>query len=121
VRIRIAGDEAFLTIKGPVSGISRAEFEYPIPLEDARHLLKLCEGPIIQKHRFAILHQGHCWEVDEFEGANSGLIVAEIELKNPEETVPHPDWLGKEVTGDPRYYNSNLTNHPYSQWRDDPA
>ena len=83
VRIRIAGEKAFLTIKGPVTGISRAEYEYPIPMDDARGLLKLCEGPIIQKKRFHITHQGHLWEVDEFQGENSGLIIAEVELSHP--------------------------------------
>ena len=118
VRIRIAGNESFITIKGPVSGISRAEFEYPIPLEDARQLLSLCEGPIIQKQRFHIRHEGALWEVDEFEGANSGLVIAEIELKHPDEEVSLPGWIGKEVSGDSRYYNSNLTHHPYNQWHD---
>ena len=90
VRIRIAGDKAFLTIKGAVSGISRAEFEYPIPLDDARELLRLCEGPIIKKKRFHIPFQGHLWEVDLFEGENSGLVVAEVELSHADQHVPLP-------------------------------
>ena len=116
VRIRIAGEKAFLTIKGPVTGISRPEFEYPVPMDDARELLQLCEGPIIQKKRFHIIHQGHLWEVDEFQGENSGLIVAEVELSHPDQQVHLPPWVGQEVTGDPRYYNSNLTIHPYGTW-----
>ena len=121
VRIRIAGDKAFLTIKGAVSGISRAEFEYPIPLDDARELLRLCEGPIIKKKRFHIPFQGHLWEVDLFEGENSGLIVAEVELSHSDENVSLPPWVGREVTGDPRYYNSNLTVHPFCKWGADLA
>ena len=119
VRIRIAGDKAFLTIKGPITGISRAEFEYPIPMDDARDLLRLCEGSIIQKNRFHITHQGHLWEVDEFQGENSGLIIAEVELSHPDQEVPLPPWVGQEVTGDPRYYNSNLTIHPFAIWATD--
>ena len=121
VRIRIAGEHAFLTIKGPVSGISRAEFEYPIPWDDAQELLQLCGGPIIQKQRFHIPYQGHLWEVDLFEGENSGLIVAEVELSHSDENVSLPPWVGKEVTGDPRYYNSNLTVHPFCKWGADLA
>jgi adenylate cyclase len=117
VRVRIAGAEAFLTIKGPVSGISRSEYEYPIPLEDAQGMLSLCEGPIIEKIRFKFSHEGHLWEIDEFLGENAGLIVAEVELSHPEEEVLLPDWIGKEVTGDPRYYNSNLTIHPFRAWK----
>ena len=116
VRIRIAGERAFLTIKGPVTGISRSEFEYPIPLEDARELLQLCEGPIIQKYRFQIPFQSHIWEVDEFQGENSGLVVAEVELCRTDEEILFPPWIGKEVTGDSRYYNSNLTIHPFNSW-----
>jgi CYTH domain-containing protein len=118
VRVRIAGQEAFLTIKGPVSGISRAEFEYPLPLSDAQELLTLCPDALIRKSRSHLLHEGHLWEIDQFEGANAGLIVAEIELKDPEEVFSMPSWLGKEVSGDPRYYNSNLTIHPFSTWSD---
>ena len=121
VRIRISGGTAFLTIKGAVQGISRPEFEYQIPLDDAEELLLLCHDPVIKKRRFKVLHEGYLWEVDEFEGANSGLIVAEIELLNSEQTISLPDWLGEEVTGNVLYNNSNLTIHPYSQWRDDTA
>lgn len=118
VRIRLAGEEAFLTVKGPVTGITRQEFEYPIPVEDAQEMLGLCEGPVIQKTRTKIRIGSHLWEVDEFSGENTGLIIAEVELSDPAEIVDPPSWIGAEVTGDPRYYNSNLTVHPYREWRD---
>ncbi len=117
VRVRIAGEIGFLTIKGPVVGISRPEFEYRIPLEEARQLLLLCEGPIIEKTRFKVFSEDHLWEIDEFHGDNDGLIVAEVELSDPEEPVIFPSWLGKEVTGEERYYNSRLTIHPYKDWQ----
>ena len=118
VRVRLAGEEAFLTVKGPVTGITRQEFEYPIPVEDAQEMLCLCEGPVIQKTRTKIRIGSHLWEVDEFSGENTGLIIAEVELSDPAEIVDPPSWIGEEVTGDPRYYNSNLTIHPYREWRD---
>lgn len=120
VRVRIAGDEAFLTVKGPVTGITRQEFEYPVPLEDARTMLTLCEGPVVLKTRTKIRIGSHLWEVDEFSGENAGLVVAEVELSDPEERVDAPSWIGAEVTGDPRYYNSNLTIHPYREWMNQP-
>ena len=118
VRVRLAGEEAYLTVKGPVTGITRQEFEYPIPVEDAKEMLGLCEGPVIQKTRTKIRIGSHLWEVDEFSGENAGLIIAEVELSDPLEIVDPPSWIGEEVTGDPRYYNSNLTVHPYREWRD---
>lgn len=118
VRVRIAGEKAYLTIKGPVIGITREEFEYPIPIEDARSMLPLCDGPVIEKTRTTIPIGSHLWEVDEFSGENAGLIVAEVELSDPSESVVIPEWVGPEVTGDPRYYNSNLTVHPFREWRD---
>ena len=117
VRVRLAGEKAFLTIKGETHGLSRAEFEYPIPIEDAGSLLDChCEKPIIEKTRYIVEHGGMEWEVDEFHGGNDGLIMAELEL--PEETTPYerPPWLGEEVTGDARYYNVNLVANPYSTW-----
>ena len=117
VRVRIAGSEAFLTIKGPVNGISRQEFEYPIPLKDAKAMLPLCDGPTIEKLRFRIPYGEHVWEVDEFQGDNEGLVIAEVELADEQEQVDPPPWVGREVTGDPRYYNSNLTIHPYREWK----
>jgi len=116
VRVRIAGEQAFLTVKGATQGATRAEFEYEIPLGDAGQLLRLCDGPIIEKVRRVIVHQGSTWEVDEFSGQNAGLVIAEIELAAEDQTFARPDWLGSEVTHDPRYYNSSLAAHPYSTW-----
>ena len=116
VRVRCAGADAYLTIKGPSSGVSRAEYEYPIPKQDALELLELCEGPLIEKVRFAISFEGHLWEVDEFHGSNAGLLLAEVELSQPDEIVAIPAWVGLEVTGDPRYFNSNLSICPYRDW-----
>jgi len=118
VRVRIAGDQGFLTIKGQNSGISRVEFEYPIPLDDAEALLALCQSGRIDKTRYRIPVGEHLWEVDVFAGDNEGLIVAEIELSDETETFTRPGWLGKEVSDDPRYFNSQLSQHPYCQWRD---
>ena len=117
VRVRVAGPHGFLTIKGSTSGATRAEFEYEIPLIDAESLLKLCEGPIIQKIRRVIHYKGFKWELDEFLGENAGLVVAEIELKSEEQPFDKPSWLGQEVTYDPRYYNSNLSENPYGSWQ----
>jgi len=117
VRVRVAGDKAFLTIKGLTRGASRAEFEYKIPVEDAEELLGLCEGPIIEKDRYRVVHEGATWEVDEFFGENAGLVVAEIELTSEGQSFSRPPWLGAEVTDDRRYYNSSLATHPYCDWR----
>lgn len=116
VRVRIAGEEAFLTIKGTSVGARRAEFEYPIPLWDARELLALCEQPLIEKNRRKILHEGFIWEVDEFLGENLGLVVAEIELPAEDAAFTKPDWVGAEVTDDARYFNSNLSRTPFTHW-----
>lgn len=116
VRVRIAGEEAFLTIKGISVGASRAEFEYPIPLWDARELLALCEQPLIEKNRRKILYEGFVWEVDEFLGENLGLVVAEIELPTEDTVFAQPDWVGEEVTEDVRYFNSNLSSIPFTCW-----
>lgn len=117
VRVRIAGDKAFLTIKGKSNGISRMEFEYAIPLEDARVLLEeLCEQPIIEKKRYRINYQGFVWEVDEFFGANAGLLVAEIELAEEEQVFEKPSWVGAEVSDDRRYSNAGLVKYPFSCW-----
>lgn len=119
VRVRIAGQAAFLTIKGLSEGASRPEFEYPIPVDDAKQLLPLCEQPLIEKNRRIIEHAGMRWEVDEFFGENQGLVVAEIELDSEEQQFELPTWAGEEVTEDARYYNSSLAQRPYSQWKDD--
>ncbi|WP_323814143.1 CYTH domain-containing protein [Cellvibrio sp. NN19] len=116
VRVRIAGDEAFLTIKGQSIGASRVEFEYAIPLADARELLALCEQPLIEKYRRKIAYGGFIWEVDEFLGENLGLVVAEIEIPAEDTLFTRPAWVSEEVTSDARYFNSNLAKHPFSQW-----
>jgi CYTH domain-containing protein len=117
VRVRVAGTRAMLTIKGPTRGISRLEFEYPIPLDDANMLLdELCEGPLIDKVRYRIPYGGLIWEVDEFGGDNAGLVIAEVELAHEQQAIELPPWIGAEVSGDSRYFNSSLARHPYSQW-----
>ncbi|MFG6456062.1 CYTH domain-containing protein [Pelomonas nitida] len=116
VRVRIAGDAAFLTIKGATQGATRAEFEYAVPLADAQQLLALCDGPVVEKFRHLCPHEGMTWEVDEFLGANAGLVVAEIELVSETQSFGRPGWLGAEVTGDGRYVNANLAVRPFSSW-----
>lgn len=117
VRIRIRGKEAFLTIKGKSQGVSRLEFEYPIPLSDAQEMLtKLCHSSRVEKTRYLVEHEGHTWEVDIFEGANKGLIIAELELKSEDEAFSLPEWVSEEVTHDERYFNVNLVEHPYKEW-----
>ena len=117
VRIRIIGEQGYLTIKGPSVNIARKEFEYPIPLEDAQEMLdSLCNRPLIEKTRYKINYGGLVWEVDEFSGENQGLIVAEVELDQANQVITLPDWIGVEVSQDPRYFNSNLAKHPYSKW-----
>lgn len=117
VRVRIAGDEAYLTIKGQALGIARLEYEYPIPLAEASELLdRLCLKPLIEKTRYRIEYRGRVWEVDEFSGENQGLVVAEVELESPDQPLELPDWVGEEVTHDPRYLNANLVEHPFSRW-----
>jgi adenylate cyclase len=117
VRVRVAGERGFLTIKGSNKGATRAEYDYGIPADDARELLGLCDGPLIEKNRRALEYEGHMWEIDEFLGENAGLIVAEIELDSEDESFIKPDWVGEEVTHDARYYNSNLVTHPYASWK----
>jgi adenylate cyclase len=117
VRVRIGGERAYLTIKGPTVGMSRAEFEYAIPVTDANAMLDtLCHQPIIEKTRYKILHDGFVWEVDVFAGANAGLVIAEIELKSEQTRITLPEWVGQEVTGDVRYFNAYLVEHPYTTW-----
>ena len=118
VRVRIQGGQATLTIKGPTAGITRSEFEYPIPLDDAAVLLEtLCEQPVIDKHRHVEQHGGHTWEIDVFHGDNEGLVVAEVELASEHDALTLPSWAGADVSSDPRYFNSNLLKHPYSRWQ----
>lgn len=118
VRIRIKGDKGFITIKGQSneSGLSRYEWEKEIPIHEARELLLLCEPGVIDKTRYEIPVGKHTFEVDEFYGDNSGLTLAEVELETEDENYTKPEWLGEEVTGDRRYYNSWLTKQPYSKW-----
>lgn len=118
VRVRLAGDNAFLTVKGMSSkdGLSRFEWENPIAFDDALELLKLCENSIIEKTRFLVQSNNHLFEIDVFEGDNKGLIVAEIELNSVGEKFTKPDWLGQEVTGDVRYYNAQLARVPFKDW-----
>ncbi len=117
VRVRIEGETGALTIKSKGSGVRRGEWEYPIPLPEAQELLDtLCERPLVEKYRRRIEHAGFTWEVDEFLGENAGLVVAEIELPSEDTVFDRPDWIGREVSGDKRYYNSSLIRFPYSQW-----
>jgi adenylate cyclase len=121
VRVRRQDDKAFLTLKGKTTGITRAEFEYPIPVDDAEKLFEFCRRPLIDKTRYLIPAEDgvHTWEVDKFFGENEGLMIAEVELKSEDEAFSRPEWLGREVSGDPHYYNSNLAEHPFSEWKDE--
>ena len=117
MRVRIEGEQGPLTIKGLSVGATRGEWEYPIALDDAAELLdRLCQQPIIEKYRRRIDFAGNVWEVDEFLGANLGLVVAEIELASEQQAFDKPDWIGEEVTHDRRYFNSSLIRHPFSGW-----
>lgn len=120
VRVRIAGEKGWLTIKGPSldGGLSRYEFEQELSLRDAEELFALCEPGAIEKTRHWAIIDGHTWEIDLFHGANEGLLLAEIELVSTDESFTLPAWVGKEVTGDRRYYNSMLTQHPYKDWKE---
>jgi len=121
VRVRIAGHTGYLTLKGPTSGLSRLEFEYEIPLADAQQLLdELCDRPLIEKYRYRVQIGELTWEIDEFIGENQGLILAEVELVHPDQPVDCPPWIGAEVSGDRRYFNSNLAQHPFTQWATTP-
>lgn len=119
VRVRIAGDRGWLNLKSRALGHTRQEFDYPIPLEDARALLALCVGGVIDKRRHVVRHGGHLWEVDEFLGDNAGLVVAELELASADDPFERPAWLGREVTDASRYYNLALASRPYSRWNAD--
>ncbi|WP_462320597.1 CYTH domain-containing protein [Halochromatium sp.] len=117
VRVRLEGDQGRLTIKGATQGISRSEYEYPIPPEDAQRMLdELAETAIIDKTRHRVRCCGHVWEVDLFAGDNEGLVLAEVELGAEDEDFERPSWLGDEVSDDPRYYNANLARHPFKDW-----
>lgn len=119
VRVRLRDNQAFLTIKGPSAdgGLSRYEFEKEISLDEARHLMELCEPGRIDKTRYLVKSGNHTFEIDEFYGDNEGLVMAEVELQSEDETFEKPDFIGKEVTGDRRYYNGHLSKNPYSSWK----
>lgn len=120
VRVRVAGNRAWLNMKSATAGITRAEFEYEIPTADAEQILKaLCVRPLIEKIRYFVDHVGHRWEVDVFEGENTGLVVAEIELRSEDESFERPPWAGKEVSDERRYYNASLVERPYSLWKEE--
>lgn len=123
VRVRLRDDEAFLTIKGPSldGGLSRYEFEKAISLDEGEHLMLLCEPGIIDKTRYLVSSGAHTFEVDEFHGENEGLVIAEVELHAVDEPYVKPDFIGDEVTGDRRYYNSHLRRHPYCDWNVSPG
>ena len=117
VRVRVVGSQGFLAVKGITVGATRTEYEYEIPVDDARAMLaELCEQPIIEKNRYEIAWAGRMWEVDEFFGDNAGLIVAEVELEDADSEIELPAWAGEDVTSDPRYFYSNLVARPYSTW-----
>ncbi|HBK70655.1 MAG TPA: adenylate cyclase [Flavobacteriaceae bacterium] len=118
VRIRIKGEQGFITVKGlgNESGVSRYEWEKEISVKDANELLSICEPGIIEKTRFEVKSGKHIFEVDEFYGNNKGLVIAEVELSSEDEAYKKPDWLGEEVTGELKYYNSMLVKHPYKNW-----
>jgi CYTH domain-containing protein len=116
VRVRVAGEKAYITIKGQTIGFARPEFEYEIPVTDALLMFKMCVGPIIEKKRYKVEFASKLWEVDVFEGDNQGLIIAEIELKSTDETFELPPWIEQEVTGDKHYYNSYLSKNPFCKW-----
>ncbi len=120
VRVRLSGEKGFITVKGrtDAEGITRFEWEREIPAMEARALLEICEPGVIRKIRYLVRSGDHLVEVDEFSGENVGLIIAEIEMKEIDDTIIKPDWLGEEVTGEPRYYNSQLSKKPYATWKD---
>ncbi|NTW25470.1 MAG: CYTH domain-containing protein [Lentimicrobium sp.] len=117
VRVRTVGETGFITVKFRVSQLTRKEFEYEIPVSDTMEMLDgMCIGPIVEKYRYTIDYKNFIWEVDEFLGDNTGLIVAEIEVDTEGQQFEKPDWVGEEVTHNPRYLNSNLSKHPFNTW-----
>jgi adenylate cyclase len=119
IRVRVAGGQASLNIKGKTVGAVRLEYEYPVPMADARSMFAGLDGPRVEKTRHYVEFGGHTWEVDEFAGPNAGLVVAEIELDSEHADFPRPAWVGREVTGDVRYYNAWLAERPWPEWRDE--
>jgi adenylate cyclase len=116
VRVRLVANRAWLTLKGEPRGTARSEFEYEIPMQDAREILAEFCGAVIAKTRYRRDYQGHTWEIDVFDGSNAGLVIAEVELDTETDAPALPDWVTEEVTGDPRYYNANLATHPFREW-----
>jgi len=117
VRVRVAGGKAFVTVKGKAKGASRDEYEYPIPIKDGEQLLRtLCVRPLIEKTRHTVREEKLTWEIDEFAGANRGLVIAEVEVPGRRSKVVKPGWVGREVTADPRYSNINLVKCPFKKW-----
>ena len=117
VRVRIKGERGFLTVKGKTDGITRAEFEYEIPVADAEQMLAMCGDNVLTKRRYTERYEGNLWEIDVFEGKNAPLVVAEIELPDEDAEFSRPSWLGEELSFDPRYFNSYLAKHPYGTWK----
>lgn len=117
IRVRTVGDAGFITIKVRVSALTRKEFEYEIPLSDTIEMLdEMCIGPVVEKYRYTVEYKNSIWEVDEFLGDNAGLVVAEIEVATEGQLFEKPDWVGEEVTHNPRYLNSNLSKFPFNTW-----
>jgi adenylate cyclase len=117
VRVRIIGDQGFVTLKGKTQHYSRPEFEYPIPVDDAKEMMQLWCSYVVEKNRYRIPIDNLVWEVDEFKGLNEGLVIAEVELEHPNQEVPMPSWVGAEVSHQSQYFNSSLAQNPYSEWR----
>ena len=118
VRVRRSGDRAWVTVKGVSRGATRSEWEWEIPTDDADGMLAICDGPVLEKTRYVVVYDGRSWEIDVFEGANAGLVMAEIELESEDAVVALPPWVGLEVTDDARYYNSALAVAPFGSWPD---
>ncbi len=118
VRARVSGNQAYITLKGKNKGVIRSEFEYEISVIDAEQIIReLCNGPVIEKTRYLVTHCDHTWEIDIFHGENDGLVVAEIELQTEGESFETPSWVTCEVSGEARYYNSNLLDNPFKSWK----
>jgi CYTH domain-containing protein len=117
VRVRIKPGSAFLAVKGTTNGVTRTEYEYEIPISEAEHILaEICQKPIIEKDRYNVIIGGLKWDIDEFHGANEGLVIAEVELEEENQQIKLPEWVGQEVSHEPKYYNSNLVQNPYCKW-----
>jgi adenylate cyclase len=117
VRVRIIGNQGFVTVKGKTERYSRPEFEYPIPVDDAKEMMQLWCTYVVEKNRYRIPIDNLVWEVDEFKGLNEGLVIAEVELEHPDQVVPLPPWLGAEVSHQSQYFNSSLAQNPYQEWK----